>query len=516
MELDKIESEESLLGFTKRAWKALEPGVKFVSGWAVGGVSEHLTAITDGQIRRLLINIPPGCTKSMLTNVMWPAWEWGPKQLPHHRFISASYEKGLATRDLMRCRDLIKSEWYQSLWPLTFKEDQDGKENYTNGMTGWRVAKSVGAGITGWRADRVIIDDPHTVELAESEIERATATRWFTETIPTRLNKQGESAIVVIKQRLHQGDISGHIIDHLGEDYVHLCLPMRFEKAHRAFSIVPSNFGIPEMMRRIKTDDDPLPSYVPTTDTADSAVKLMYPQDPRTEEEELLWPERFSEEAVSELERVLSSDGGSYAVSAQLQQRPSPRGGGMFKKDDFLIIPQVPNNVYRWVRGWDLAATDKRKSPYTVGLKMGRTLDDRIIIADVVRGQWEPLEVETEIMSAARLDGRDVPQSIPQDPGQAGKSQKSHFARMLHGYNAHFSPESGSKENRALPLAAQVAAGNVLLIGGAWNAAFLSEAALFPHSNFMDQMDAASRAYAYLVTHEDIGLALTPGKAVTL
>lgn len=509
-ELDRLDSEESLIGFTKRAWHALEPGVKFVSGWAVGATAEHLTAITMGQIRRLCINIPPGCTKSMMTNVMWPSWEWGPKKLPHHRFISASYEKGLATRDLIKCRDLVKSEWYQKLWPIEFKADQDGKENYTNTLTGWRVAKSVGSGVTGWRGDRFIIDDPHTVELAESDVERATANRWFTETVPTRFNKQNESALVIIMQRLHEGDISGHVINKLGEEYVHLCLPMRFEKAHRSFSIVPSNFGEPQKMKRVKEEGEPIPFYAEDEDGIE-----MWPQDPRTEEGELLWPERFNEESVSELEKTLSSSGGSYAVSSQLQQRPIPRGGGMFKKKWFIVVDAAPANTYRWVRGWDFAATDKNRSPYTVGLKLGMTLDDRLVIGDITRGQWEPLDVETELIRCTRVDGFDCPQSLPQDPGQAGKSQKSHYARLLHGYNVHFSPESGSKPNRAIPLAAQAEAGNIMIVRGPWNDSFLAEASLFPHSDFLDQIDAASRAYAYLVTHNIIGLALVPGKAIT-
>ncbi len=511
-ELDRLDSEESLIGFTKRAWQALEPGVDFVSGWAVEATAEHLQAITYGQIRRLLINIPPGCTKSMMTNVMWPAWEWGPKSFPHHRFISASYEKGLAVRDLVKCRDLVKSEWYQSMWPVEFKADQDGKENYTNTKTGWRVAKSVGAGVTGWRGDRFIIDDPHTVELAESEIERATANRWFSETVPTRFNKQNESALVVIMQRLHEGDISGHIINRLGEDYVHLCLPMRFEKSHRSFSIVPSNFGEPTKMRRVKQDGEPIPFY---TESEDPEDPVMYPQDPRTEDGELLWPERFNEESVVELERTLSSSGGSYAVSSQLQQRPVPRGGGMFKRKWFTVVDKAPDNAYRWCRGWDLAATDKNKAAYTASVKIGMTMDERLVIADVVRGKWEPLDVETELMRATRADGFECPQSIPQDPGQAGKSQKSHYARLLHGYNVHFSPESGSKPNRAIPLAAQAEAGNIMIVRGPWNDAFLAEASLFPYGDFLDQIDAASRSYAYLVTHNTIGLALVPGKAIT-
>ena len=104
---DKARCEFSLYEFVKQAWPVLEPGVTFVDGWAVRAIAEHLQAVTDGQCKRLLINVPPGMSKSMLTNVFWPAWEWGPRGLAVHRFISASYEQGLATRDMVRCRDLL-------------------------------------------------------------------------------------------------------------------------------------------------------------------------------------------------------------------------------------------------------------------------------------------------------------------------------------------------------------------------------------------------------------------------
>ena len=136
---DRARCELSLLDFTKQAWPALEPGVQFVHGWAVEAVAEHLQAVTEGHIKRLLVNVPPGCTKSMLTNVMWPAWEWGPRKKPHYRYISASYEQGLAVRDMVRCRDLVKSEWYHSRWPIEPKDDQDAKTFYANTATGgWR------------------------------------------------------------------------------------------------------------------------------------------------------------------------------------------------------------------------------------------------------------------------------------------------------------------------------------------------------------------------------------------
>jgi predicted phage terminase large subunit-like protein len=501
--IDRVDCEESLITFIQRAWHTIEPGTPFTTGWAVDCMAEHLEAVTRGEIKRLLINVPPGCTKSVLVNTFWPAWEWGPKGLPHHRFISASYERGLATRDMIRCRDIILDNWYQARWPMGFKDDQSEKMFYANKATGWRFASSVGGRLTGYRGDRIIIDDPHDTKGAESDVVRATATRWFTETLPTRLNKADESAMVMIMQRLHVQDLSGVILDKMGDKWVHLVLPMECELKNRSFTQVPSNMPM-QKVTRVKEDADPVPYYIPD----DENGTWLYPQDPRTKEGELLWPERFSRNAVDDLKLAFrSGDGGSYAESGQLQQRPVNREGGMFKRDDFHLTSEIPHSC-RWVRGWDLAATKDKRADWTVGVKLG-IKEGVIFIWDVVRFKGTPHEVETKMRQTAVLDGHGCYISVPQDPGQAGKSQKARLAQVLHGYNVHFSTESGDKDVRATPIAAQSGAGNVYVREGAhWLPAFLAEAGLFPASVHDDQIDALSRAYAWFLQQSDGGAAL--------
>lgn len=473
---DKARCELSLYEYMKQAWPVLEPGVKFVDGWAVQAIAEHLQAVTEGQCTRLLINVPPGMSKSMLTNVFWPSWEWGPRGLGVHRFISASYEQGLATRDMVRCRDLLKSEWYQERWKIEFKDDQDQKTYYENTKTGWRFAASVRAALTGYRGDRIIVDDPHSVKTAESDAEREESLRWFAETLPTRLNIPDQSSIVVIMQRLHQRDISGLIIDELGKEWVHLCLPMEYERDRHCRT------------RIIMPDGKPF-------------------EDPRTVEGELLFPERFTRASVESLKTTLRSHGGSYAEAAQLQQRPAPREGGIFKADRWRVV-DVPPPVVRWVRGWDLAATSKKQNPraaFTAGCLMGLTAENHVVIGDVQRFRGEPGEVKERIGAIAKADGHHVRIDLPQDPGQAGKAQLADFLLDLPGFIVSGSPESGDKRQRALPLAAQQNVGNVMLVKGPWNSEFLAEAALFPASTYKDQIDSASRAYASLLTggHDD-------------
>lgn len=457
-QLDEAACEGSLLEFVKMGWGSIEPGVDFTSGWAVGAMAEHLEAVTSGEIRRLLINVPPGSTKSMLTSVFWPAWEWGPKNLAHHRFICASVTQDLAVRDMVRSRDLMQREFYQEHWGdrFTFKGDVNAKIRYENNLSGWRQAIGVGGSLIGHRGDRIIIDDPHSKEGTDSEVKREASLLWFSETLPTRLNDLDKSAIVVIMQRLHDRDISGLILaKELG--YEHLCLPMEYEPDH------------PHMSTRFT--------------------------DPRSEPGDLLWPERFSRKAVEELKTAFRSKGGTYAEAGQLQQRPVPRGGGMFKAADFEIVDTpAPASATR-CRGWDFAASTGDRADWTVGAKMARDAGGTWWIEDIQRFRSGPADVEARILETAQRDGVGVPVSIPQDPGQAGKAQVRALTAKLAGFNVRSSTETGSKDIRATPFAAQVEGQNVKVVRGPWLDTLIAEACLFPNGEHDDQIDALSRAF---------------------
>ena len=507
--LDMAACERSLLEFVKQAWHTLHPAIEFKSGWAVETMCRHLEAVTAGHIQKLLINVPPGCTKSMIVNVFWPLWEWGPKGRPSEKYISASYNLDLSARDLGHMREVMRSEWFQERWPMRNRKDHDGKEHYVNTNTGWRKATSVGGGLTGFRGSRFILDDPHSTKTAESDIERATARSWMSETVPTRFEDQMNPVYVVIMQRLNETDISGMIINKLVEEqgWVHLCLPMEFEPDFRCWTKVP-NDATPAKMRRVKEDVEPIPYYVPDPDG-----ELMWPQDPRTEENELLWPARFDRKSVDELKASFRAEGGTYAEACQLQQRPVPRGGGMFNREDLIYVDRPPTDGI-WCRGWDLAGTKDGKAAWTVGLKMC-VHKGRIYITDVRRLRGSPGEVMDAIKDCAVQDGFDCQQDLPQDPGQAGKAQKAYIARELHGYDFTFSAESGTKEDRARPLAAQAEAGNLFIVRAPWNDTFVAELALFPGSTYKDQIDAASRAYMNLIRDQGGGTAWIAPKLIS-
>lgn len=458
----------TLAGFVREAWHVLQPETDYVHGWHIDAICQHLEAISSGRINRLLINVPPGTMKSLLVSVFWPAWEWGPLGKPGLSYLTTSYSEGYVKRDSRRMRDLVSSDWYRALWPVQLT--RAGEISFENTARGFREGKPF-ASLTGGRGDRVIIDDPHSTETAESPAERESTTRIFRESVPTRLNDAQRSAIVVIMQRLHESDVSGQILA-LKLGYEHLMLPMEFEPERACATSI--GFA-----------------------------------DPRTYEGELLFPERFPRDTV-ERDKVPM---GSYAVAGQFQQRPAPREGGIFKRHWFEIVPAAPAGV-RWVRGWDLAASKKKVGSnsasgpaYTAGVKLG-VLNGTYYVGHSVRERGSPADVDRLIRNTAASDGYHCKISIPQDPGQAAKGQVMAFAKMLAGYDVRFSPETGDKESRANPVSAQAEAGNVKIIKGAWNEPFLEELALFPGGTFKDQTDALSRAFSELLKTSGQGLVI--------
>jgi hypothetical protein len=236
LSISKAECEEDLSEFIRQAWHVVEPGQPYLHNWHIDLISEHLTAITDELMldderyyNRLLINVPPGAMKSLLVNVFWPAWEWGPCDMPHMRYVCASHAMDLAIRDSTKMRRLISSDWYQERWGdrVILTGDQNAKQKFENTASGFRQAIAM-TSMTGARGDRVIIDDPHSVASANSEAERLTTTETFEQAIPTRLNNPDKSAIIVIMQRLHEEDVSGLIISkQLGYD--HIMIPMEYD-----------------------------------------------------------------------------------------------------------------------------------------------------------------------------------------------------------------------------------------------------------------------------------------------
>lgn len=457
---DAIRSRcETLAGFVKEAWHVLEPNARYSHNWHIDAICSHLEAVTDGRLNRVLINVPPGSMKSLLVSVFWQAWEWGPKGMRSMRFLTTAFNDGPVKRDTRKTRDLILSEWYRSLWPEV-SLTRTAEMSFANSDTGTREGVAFGS-LTSQRGDRLIIDDPHSVDTAESETERNNTTRRFREGALNRLNDQEKSAIVVIMQRLHEDDVSGTILK-LGMGYTHLMLPLEFEPERAC----QTSIGF---------------------------------RDPRTTDGDLLDPVRMPRETVEKLKR----DTTAYTMAGQYQQRPAPREGGIFKRHWFEIVTAAPAGGRR-CRGWDLAASKAKVGSsasgpaYTAGVRVSE-LNGVYYIEHAVRERGSPAEVDRLILTTAMQDGNRCGISIPQDPGQAAKGQVLAFAKLLAGFNVRFSPETGDKESRALPVSAQAEVGNVKIVKGAWNDAFLEEITTFPAGTFKDQTDALSRAFAELL-----------------
>lgn len=453
LNIEREYCKRSLSNFIERAWPVLETD-PYVHNWHVDAIGDHLTAITFKELQRLLINIPPGTMKSTTASVFWPAWEWGPMGMPHQRIIGASHEQGLAIRDTLKMRRLVQSDWYQALWPTTITKDQNEKMYYENSKNGFRQACAVKS-MTGRRGHRVIWDDPHSVESALSSADREVALRVFSETLPSRMVSPKNSAIIVTMQRLHENDVSGHILESdLG--YVHLCLPMEFEADRRCVTSI----GF---------------------------------KDPRTYEGELLFPARFPRDVVDRDKKVM----GTMAVAGQFQQRPAPRSGGFFEWTKIKIVRAAPQ-MHVVVRYWDKAGTENG-GKRTAGVKMGRGIDGNFYILGVVKGQWAAPQRERTIRQTAEVDGVNVKVWIEQEPGSGGKESAESTIVNLAGFSIYAERPTGDKAVRAEPYAVQVEAGNVYIVAGGddsdWVQEFIDEHKNFPVGKFKDQIDAASGAF---------------------
>lgn len=324
-ERSRRDSIKSLARFYKDyVWPTVEGGKPFVDNWHIHAIAEHLEAVSAGQIKRLVINIPPRCGKSNLASVAWPAWTWIKK--PEKQWLCGSYAEKLAIRDSLRMRRIISSPDYIRDFGDSFKlaGDQNQKVRFQNDKNGHRIAFGMTGGVMGDGGDILLIDDPHDRQGAHSEAERENALTTYDEALVTRLNDLSTSAIVIIMQRLHQNDLSGHVLRQSG--WTHLMLPMEYE-----------------------------PKAAKTTGIGFT--------DPRTKEGEVLDAIRFPRAELALLKASL----GEYGTAGQLQQRPSPAGGGILKVDQIRLWPtETPFPDFEFViQSYDTAFTDKTENDPT-------------------------------------------------------------------------------------------------------------------------------------------------------
>jgi hypothetical protein len=316
----KERCEADLLYFIEYVWPIVDPGIKFVSGWAMQSVCDHLMAVVDDYIRRLIINIPPGSSKSTAV-YMLIAWLWGPKGRAWMRCLAAAYHERLTLRDNSRLKRVITHPRYRRLWSnFELAEDQQSQRKIGNDQTGWRLATSVGGAVLGERADILTIDDPNSIDV-ESDIVRKQTNIFFCEVAQTRTNDPKNSSIILIQQRLHEEDCTGTALaTEMG--FTHLMIPALYE---------------PKCYFRNCWTEDEYDRPVIKTFVGEDAVKMpddeVFWEDPREKPNELFWPERFPQEVMDKYKQDL----GPIAFAGQFQQVPAPRTGAIVGREDWQL-----------------------------------------------------------------------------------------------------------------------------------------------------------------------------------
>lgn len=477
----------SMFNFVQEMWgQVVTDEVEW--NWHIPILCAELTKVAQRVARGeesaydLLVNIPPGTTKSLLFCVFFPAWCW--TNWPWMRFIKTSYSAALSLEHAEMCRDLVRSEKYQLWYPyLRIKRDKDIKSNfritYQDPKTKlWTIggnvySTSVGGTVTGYHAHILLVDDPIDPFKAYSEVEMKTANRFVSQTLPTRKVNKLVTPLIMIMQRVMEGDPSDVMLNlkKKGMAVRHICLPGELVTKEDIARVSPPHF---------------VKYYV----------------------DGLLDPKRLSRPALKKLELTL----GQYGYAGQIQQDSSLPGGGMFDVTKFKIIKyhkiHWATRLVRIVRFWDKAATDG-SGDWTVGAKIAQMLNDKYIVLDVIRGQWSTNRRERIIKDTGISDGPNVLQKQEQEPGSGGKDSARHTEIRLQrsGIPIKTAPSIGNKVYRADPWSVRVNDGQVYLLKADWNQEYKDEHRRFsPTCKHDDQVDASSGAYSELFNINRAGI----------
>lgn len=409
---------------------------------------------------------------TMLVSVMFPVWCW--TKWYWMKFITGSYSDALALESAEKSRDIMRSDKFRTLYPdITIKEDKDTKSNYRIAKIlrnergraiktvfgGGRYSTSVGGTITGFHGHINIWDDPINPKQAASEQQLLNANNWVDQSASTRKADKAVTVTLMIMQRLHQDDPSGHTLAKADKKIKHICLPGEIRNFKPYLN--------PPELEKYYVDD-------------------------------LLDPARLNWDTLKEME----ADLGQYGFAGQVGQHPVPPGGGMFKVEHFQIIQQLPNEIHQvqTLRYWDKAGSTNTGC-FTVGVKMMKLKNNQIVILDVKRGQWAAEKREQIIKETAIADGGKVHVWLEQEPGSGGLESAQATIRNLSGFMVFKDKpngQDGDKIRRADPYSVQVNNGNVLLLQGLWNKEFIEEHRFFPFGKYKDQVDASAAGFNQL------------------
>jgi len=426
----------------------------------------------------LIINVPPGTSKSTICVIMFPVWCWIKKHWM--KFIATSYSAALSLEHADYSRELIRSDKFQKIFPeIQIRKDKDQKGNFQIQKVmydkdtgeevgavfgGNRFSTSVGAVLTGFHGHILLVDDPLNPEKSFSDVELKTSNRWIDQTLSMRKIDKAICPTIMIMQRLHQDDPTGHLITKKNKRIKHICLPgeIRTKGSEKKVS--------PPALKKYYTDG-------------------------------LLDPRRMDASVLKEME----ADLGQYGYAGQVGQDPSPPKGGMFKVDRFVIIDRMPaaEHLGLVVRYWDKAGTED-DGAFTSGSKMWKLVGDeyegKFLVSNVRKGQWSSEVREKNIKSTTEADGKDCVVWIEQEPGSGGKESAESTVRNLAGFSVRKDKVTGSKVKRADTYSVQVNDGNVLLLNGPWVQEFIDNHRFFPFGKYKDDIDSTSGAFNALTS----------------
>lgn len=436
----RLEARQDFYFFVRRMFHARR-GFRWAHNWHHQAVCDALTRVFNGECKRLIINMPPRYSKTEIAVVCFIAWALG--HYPDSEFIHTSYSGTLAVNNTANAKIMVESDEYREIFPeVLLRHDSNAKGDWRTTAGGVVYAQGAGGTITGFGAGKmrpkfggaIIIDDPHKADEARSDTMRKNVIEWFGNTLESRKNSP-DTPIILIMQRLHESDLAGYLLaGGNGEKWEHVVIP---------------------------------------------AI---------SEDGKALWPAKHEIDQLRVMEQA-----NPYVFAGQYLQRPAPLAGGEFKPAKIEVIDAMPAGT-RLVRGWDLAGT-KDGGDWTAGGLLGLTPDGRYVIGGMERVRESPEGVEAIIKATATRDGKMTTVVMPQDPGQAGKSQVRALTRLLSGYPVSSKPVSGDKVQRARPFAAQVNVGNVLMVRGPYNDALIEEMRNFPNGSHDDQIDALSTGF---------------------
>jgi len=476
------ENNRSFYKFLLFFWDVIS-GQEYQDNWHVKYICDILqeaaTKVGErtAKVEDIIINIPPGTTKTIIVSIMFPVWCW--TRWYWMRFITVSYSATLSLESAEYSRDLVRDDRFKQIYPdLVLKEDKDTKSNFKIMKLEWGINKyntpkklnggnrfstSIGGSLTGFHGDIIIWDDPLNPQEALSKALLEKANIWIDSTLPTRKTNKANTLTIGIMQRLHENDVTGHQLVKLNKKINHIVLPG----------------DINEFGGQLKPQ---------------SAAKYY--------KDGLLDPRRLSQKVLDELK----TDLGQYGYAGQIGQHPTNPAGGMFKVDNIVITTKSPNPAFviGRCRYWDKAGTEGGGA-YTTGVLMAHLLNGRWLIEDIVRGQWGTGRREDIMKQTAQSDGREVIIYIEQEPGSGGKESAENSIRNLAGFSVYADRPTGDKEKRADPYSVQVNNGNVSLLYGPWNTAYIEELRFFPVGRFKDQVDASSAAFNMLVKKKIAG-----------